>query len=176
MTRKLFTLLLAGLTCAGGLSACQSSNAADDSAAAAPQMAETTEMAEGNMMIAYEVVDGFSIPEPLTDQPGDPANGRSVAIHRQKGNCLACHVMPIPEQSFHGEIGPDLNGVGSRYDEGELRLRIVDAKVINPDTIMPAFYRVTGFHLVLADFEGQPMLTAQEVEDVVAYLQTLKDE
>ena len=138
--------------------------------------AETAQVAEGEMVVAYEVVDGISIPEPLTDQPGDPANGRSVAIHRQKGNCLACHVMPISEQSFHGEIGPDLNGVASRYDEGELRLRVVDPKVINPDTIMPAFYKVNGYHRVLAEFEGKPMLTAQEVEDVVAYLQTLTGE
>ncbi len=176
MTRKLFALLLTGLTCAGGLSACQSSDATADSAAAAPQAAAVPQTAEDDMVVAYEVVDGVTIPQALTDQPGDPINGRAVAIHRQKGNCLACHVMPIPEESFHGEIGPDLNGVGSRYDAGELRLRVVDPKVINPDTIMPAFYKVNGFHRVLADFEGKPMLTAQEVEDVVAYLQTLTEE
>jgi sulfur-oxidizing protein SoxX len=170
VTRKLFALILAGATGAGLMVGCQSPEAADESAPAARQMAEA------DMVVAYEVVDGTAIPQALTDIPGDPANGRSVAIDRKKGNCLACHAMPIPEQSFHGEVGPDLNGVGSRYSAGELRLRIVDPKVLNPDTIMPAFYKTNGLHRVLADFEGKPMLTAQEVEDVVAYLQTLKEE
>ena len=128
------------------------------------------------MVVAYEVVDDAAIPQALTDQPGDPENGRAVVIHRQKGNCLACHTMPIPEQSFHGEIGPDLSGVANRYNAGELRLRIVDPKVINPGTIMPAYYRTNGLHRVLEKFEGKTMLTAQEVEDVIAYLQTLKEE
>ena len=82
----------------------------------------------------------------------DPDNGREVAVNRKKGNCLACHVMPIPEQSFHGEIGPDLNGVASRYDAGELRLRLVDPKVVNPGTIMPSLVtraRMSGDSVVL---------------------------
>ena len=128
------------------------------------------------MVVAYEVVDGAAIPQALTDQAGDPAKGREVAINRKKGNCLACHIMPIPEQSFHGEIGPDLNGIAGRYNEGELRLRVVDAKVLNPDTIMPAYYRSDGFHRVLKDFQGKTLLSAQEVEDIIAYLQTLKEE
>jgi sulfur-oxidizing protein SoxX len=133
-------------------------------------------MAEAEKLVAYKVVDEISIPKALTDKPGDPENGRAVAINRKKGNCLACHVMPIPEQSFHGEIGPDLNGVASRYDEGELRLRVVDAKVLNADTIMPAYYRNEGFHRVLKDFQGKTLLSAQEIEDVVSYLLTLKEE
>jgi sulfur-oxidizing protein SoxX len=123
----------------------------------------------------YKVVD-YAIPKPLTGTPGDPANGRKVAINRKKGNCLACHQMPIPEQQFHGEISPDLSGVGSRYSEAELRLRVVDPKVLNEDTIMPAFYKNTGLHRVMKDFQGKTMLSAQEVEDVVAYLMTLKEE
>jgi sulfur-oxidizing protein SoxX len=83
--------------------------------------------------------------------------------------------MPVPEQPFHGEVGPDLTGVGSRYDTGELRLRIVNPKYANSDTIMPAFYRADGLHRVLKGFEGKSMLSAQEVEDVVAYLVTLKE-
>jgi sulfur-oxidizing protein SoxX len=125
-------------------------------------------------LVDYEVVDNWSIPEPLTDQPGDALNGREVAINRKKGNCLACHAMPVPEQAFHGEIGPPLDGVGSRYTAAELRLRIVNPKVINPDTSMPAFYRTEGLHLVMEDFQGKPILTAQEVEDVIAYLTTLQ--
>lgn len=122
----------------------------------------------------YTITDGISIDKSLTGKPGDPANGRKLAIHRKKGNCLACHKMPIPEQSFHGNIGPDLAGVGERYSEGEIRLRIVDPKVVNEDTIMPSFYRKTGFHRVLKGFEGKTVIAAQDVEDIVAYLMTLK--
>ena len=125
-------------------------------------------------MAKYEVVDDSSIPKSLTGKTGDPANGRKLAINRKKGNCLACHVMPIPEQQFHGNLGPSLVGVGERYDEGELRLRVVDAKVVNPDTTMPAFYRSSGLHRVLKKFQGKTILAAQDVEDIVAYLTTLK--
>ena len=125
--------------------------------------------------VKYAVKDSNSIPRSLTGQPGDPENGRKVSVDRKKGNCLACHAMPIPEQPFHGEVGPDLSGVGGRYDAGELRLRVVNPKFANPDTIMPAFHRTDGFHRVLKGFEGKPMLSAQEVEDVVAYLVTLRD-
>jgi sulfur-oxidizing protein SoxX len=126
--------------------------------------------------VKFTVNNGESIDAPLAGtKPGDPENGRKVAIHRKKGNCLACHVMPIPEQQFHGELGPDLNGVGSRYSAGEIRLRVVNPKYANPDTIMPAFYKADGLHRVLKGFEGKTMLSAQEVEDIVAYLVTLKE-
>ena len=117
----------------------------------------------------------MSIPESLTGKPGDPAKGRQVAINRKLGNCLACHKMPIPEQQFHGEVGPDLNGVGSRYKVGELRLRVVNSKILNEGTIMPAFYRSDGYHRVLKNFKGKTIISAQEVEDVIAYLVTLKE-
>lgn len=132
--------------------------------------------ASAETLVSYTVVDDFSIPESLTGTPGDAVKGREVAIDRRLGNCLACHVMPIPEQPFHGETGPDLAGVADRYTEGELRLRVVDSKAINPYTMMPAFYRVEGFYRVMERFSGKPILTAQEVEDVVAYLMTLKEE
>ena len=122
----------------------------------------------------YEVKDD-AIQASLTGKAGDAANGKKLAINRKKGNCLACHAMPIPEQAFHGNIGPDLKGVGSRYEAGELRLRVVDSKVVNEDTIMPAFYREVGLHRVLKKFKGKTVLAAQEVEDIVAYLTTLKD-
>lgn len=125
-------------------------------------------------LVKYTVNGGTSIPQSLTGKPGDPAAGREVAINRRQGNCLACHEMPIPEQPFHGEVGPDLNGVASRYTEGELRLRVVDPKAINPDTIMPSFYKADGFHRVMKNFQGKTVLTAQQVEDVIAYLMTLK--
>ena len=132
--------------------------------------------ASAETLITYTIVDDFSIPKSLTGTAGDPVKGREVAINRRLGNCLACHVMPIPEQPFHGETGPTLFGVADRYSEGELRLRVVDSKAINPYTMMPAFYRVEGFHRVAERFAGKPILTAQEVEDVVAYLMTLKEE
>jgi len=124
--------------------------------------------------VAFKVVDNQSIPQSLTGKPGDPVNGRKVAINRKQGNCLACHKMPIPEQQFHGEVGPDLASVGNSYSEGELRLRVVNPKIVNPDTFMPAFYRPYGLHRVAKNFQGKTILTAQQVEDVVAYLQTLK--
>ncbi len=124
-------------------------------------------------LVAYEVVEG-AIPASLTGVPGDPEAGKAAAVHRQKGNCLACHAMPIPDQPFHGEVGPDLSAVGSYLSEGELRLRLVDSKKINPETSMPGFYKVEGLHRVAEKFRGKPILTAQEVEDVVAYLLTLK--
>jgi sulfur-oxidizing protein SoxX len=129
---------------------------------------------EAKMLVKYEVMDESSIPKSLTGKPGDAKNGRKIAIHRKKGNCLACHKMPISEQPFHGQIGPDLKGVGERYTEGEIRLRVVDPKVVNADSIMPSFYRNDGFHRVLKKFQGKTVLSAQEVEDVVAYLMTLK--
>ena len=125
-------------------------------------------------LVPYKVMDGHSIAKSLTGKAGNAVEGRKVAINRKKGNCLACHKMPIPEQQFHGEIGPDLAGVGSRYKEGELRLRVVNPKVLNDDTIMPAFYRLDGLHEVHKNFKGKTVLSAQEVEDVVAYLLTLK--
>ncbi|MDP7053844.1 MAG: sulfur oxidation c-type cytochrome SoxX [Alphaproteobacteria bacterium] len=125
-------------------------------------------------LVKFEITKGESIAQSLTGQPGDPVKGRAVAIHRKKGNCLACHAMPAPEQQFHGNIGPDLTGVASRYSSGELRLRLVDATIINEDTIMPAFYRNVGLHRVLKKFKGKTVLSAQEVEDVLAYLLTLK--
>jgi len=131
--------------------------------------------ASAEEQIALNIVEGTSIPEPLSGEPGDPSRGREVSINRKLGNCLACHKMPIPEQPFHGEVGPDLSEVGSTYSEGELRLRVVDPKVLNSDTIMPAFYRSDELNRVMKQFQGKTVLTAQEVEDVVAYLLTLKE-
>ena len=124
--------------------------------------------------IDYKITDDSSIPASLTGKKGDPVNGRKVVIHRKKGNCLACHVMPIEEQPYHGQVGPNLIGVASRYEEGEIRLLIVNAKKINEDTIMPAFYKNEGFNRIRKKFRGKTILSAQEVEDVVAYLMTLK--
>ncbi len=130
--------------------------------------------AQAEELVKFEIVGGESIDKSRTGQPGDPANGRKLAIDRKLGNCLACHVLPIPEQPFHGDVGPDLSEAGGNLSEGEIRLRVVNSKVLNPDTIMPAFYRNDGFERVLKKFQGKTMLSAQQVEDVVAYMMTLK--
>lgn len=122
------------------------------------------------------IVEGM-VATPLTSEPGDAARGKAAFVGRKAGNCLACHLVTslLDEQQFHGEIGPPLDGVGSLYSPGELRAQIVNSKVANPMTIMPAFYRTAGLNRVPEKFGGT-ILTAQQVEDIVAYLGTLKDE
>lgn len=121
------------------------------------------------------VFDGGAVDQSLTGAPGDPAAGREVFINRKQGNCLACHVnSEITEQQFHGEVGPPLDGVAERWSEAELRGIVTNAKQMFPDTIMPAFYIDSGYDRPLKSFEGKPILTAQQAEDVVAYLMTLK--
>jgi len=120
----------------------------------------------------YTIVND-TIPASLTGVPGDPVAGKKLSIHRKKGNCLACHAMPIPEQQFHGEVGPDLSDVGSNLTEAEIRIRLVNPKIINPDTIMPAFHKVS-LNRVLKKFKGKTILGAQDIEDIIAYLMTLK--
>jgi sulfur-oxidizing protein SoxX len=124
-------------------------------------------------LVDYRMVNG-AIPEPLTDQPGDPERGRRIVLDREGGDCTICHAMPLPQRQFHGTVGPPLDGIGSRSTAAELRLRIVDPKLINPQTMMPAYYKVDGLHRVLDRYHGRPILSAQEVEDIVAYLLTLK--
>lgn len=112
----------------------------------------------------------------LTGVAGDVANGRKVFMNRKKGNCLACHVNDdMSEQSFHGEVGPELNGVGDRWETAELRGIVANAKMMFDGTIMPGFYKDAGFNRTLKKFAGKSILTAQEVEDVVAYISTLKE-
>lgn len=133
----------------------------------------TNAIAAEKMLVKY-VITKDAINKSLTGKPGNAASGRKLAINRKKGNCLACHVMPIPEQPFHGLIGPDLKGVAGRLTEGQVRLRIVDPKFFNRETIMPAFYKNTGFTRVLKKFKGKTMLSAAQIEDLVAYTMTLK--
>ena len=116
-----------------------------------------------------------SIPQSLTGQPGDVARGRAIVANRTVGLCLLCHSGPIPEERFQGNLAPSLAGAGGRWSAAQLRLRIVDGARLNPDTIMPPYYRTTGLQRVAKPFEGKTILTAEQVEDVVAYLATLKD-
>jgi sulfur-oxidizing protein SoxX len=123
---------------------------------------------------SYTVV-GDAIPESLTGTAGDPERGRSIVVNRQVGLCLLCHTGPYPEERFQGTLAPDLKGTGSRWSQGQLRLRIVDASRLNPDTIMPPYYRVQGLARVAPAFQGKTLLTAEQIEDVVAHLATLRD-
>ncbi|HYD68616.1 sulfur oxidation c-type cytochrome SoxX [Azospirillum sp.] len=118
---------------------------------------------------------GDAIPQSLTGAPGDPARGRAIVADRRRGLCLLCHSGPFPEERFQGDLAPDLAGAGARWTEGQLRLRIVDARRFNPDSIMPSFYRWDGLTRVAPAFQGKPVLSAEEVEDVVAFLATLRD-
>ena len=112
----------------------------------------------------------------LTGQAGNAEEGAKVFMNRKQGNCLACHMnADMAEQPFHGEVGPPLDGVADRWSEAELRGIVTNSKEMFPDTIMPAFYRDAGFARPLEKFEGKSILTAQQVEDVVAYLLTLKE-
>ena len=122
----------------------------------------------------YTIV-GDAIPEPLTGTRGEAGRGRSIVVNRQVGLCLLCHSGPYPDERFQGTLAPDLKGTGSRWSEGQLRLRIVDASRLNADTIMPPYYRIEGLVRVAPAFQGKPLLTAEQIEDVIAHLVTLRD-
>jgi len=119
-------------------------------------------------------VTGDAIAQSLTGAPGDAERGLKIVTNRQIGLCLLCHSGPYGDR-FQGTMAPDLSGAGSRWNEGQLRLRIVDASRFNPDTIMPPYYRIDGLNRVAPNFRGKTILTAEQIEDVVAYLMTLKD-
>ena len=115
-----------------------------------------------------------AIDQSLTGAKGDAARGRAIIANRQVGLCLLCHSGPFPEERFQGTIGPDLNGVASRLSEGQIRLRIVDPARTNPDSVMPAYFRTEGLTRVTPSLRGKPILSAEQIEDVVAFLATLK--
>jgi L-cysteine S-thiosulfotransferase len=114
------------------------------------------------------------MPAPLAGAQGDPVRGRAIVADRQVGLCLLCHSGPIPEERFQGDLAPSLAGAGARWSEGQLRLRIADPARVNPRTIMPSYYRTEGLDRVAPAFRGKTILSAQQIEDVVAYLATLK--
>ena len=132
------------------------------------------------MVLAGAVVVGDAMPEPLTPHPGDAARGRAIVTNRQVGLCLLCHSGPFPEERFQGTLAPSLAGAGSRWSEGQLRLRVADARKLNPQSIMPRYHpaadeRAESLHRVAPAWAGRPVLDAQQVEDVVAFLRTLRE-
>ena len=130
-------------------------------------------IARAETLQAFAVA-GDAIPQPLTGQRGNPQRGREVVVSRLLGNCLLCHSIPIPEERFQGNIGPSLSGVAGRLSEGQIRLRIVDESRLNPATVMPPYFRVEGLHRVMPAYSGKPVLTAEQVEDAVAFVLTLR--
>jgi sulfur-oxidizing protein SoxX len=127
----------------------------------------------GAELVRYKVV-GDAIPASLTGMQGDAARGRGIIASRTTGLCLLCHSGPFPEDRFQGNMAPYLAGAGARWSEGQLRLRLVDASQLNPNTIMPPFYRVDHLKRVPEAYRNKPVLTAAQIEDVIAYLVTLK--
>jgi len=116
---------------------------------------------------------GDEIPSSLTGAKGDPARGRAIVANRQVGLCLLCHSGPFPEERFQGNLAPDLRNA-DRLTEGQIRQRIVDSGKVNPQSIMPAYYKSEGLARVAPAFRGKTILTAEQIEDVVAYLSSLK--
>jgi len=129
--------------------------------------------AEAQTLPSYVVV-GDAIPASLTGVTGDAGRGRSLVVDRTS-TCILCHNGPFPEQRFQGDLAPNLSGSGSRWSEGQLRLRLVDASRLNAATIMPSYYRADGFNRVGPAWRGKPILSAEQIEDIVAYLTTLRE-
>jgi L-cysteine S-thiosulfotransferase len=123
---------------------------------------------------SYSVV-GDAIPDSLTGMPGDAARGRTLVPERTS-TCILCHSGPFPEARFQGDLAPNLAGAGARWSQGQLRLRLVDASRLNPATIMPSYYRVDGLDRVGPAWRGKPILSAEQIEDMVAYLASLREQ
>lgn len=129
--------------------------------------------AGGQQLRPYNIT-GDAILESLTGAPGDAARGRALVLERTS-TCILCHSGPFPEEKFQGDLAPSLSGSGSRWSEAQLRLRLVNASRLNPATIMPSYYRVEGLDRVAPAWRGKPILSAEQIEDIVAYLATLRE-
>lgn len=126
-------------------------------------------------LLSGALIVGDAMPAPLTSTPGDPRRGRAIVTSRQQGLCLLCHSGPFPEERFQGTLAPSLAGAGARWTEGQLRLRIFDTRRLNPDSLMPSYGRTEGLRRVGEAWRGKPVLEAQQIEDVVAFLRTLRE-
>lgn len=118
-------------------------------------------------------IDGDGIAAPLDGAVGNPDRGREVALDRTRGDCTICHLLPLPGRRFHGTVGPSLDAVGARLDAAQIRLRIAAPKRLNPHTVMPAYCTTGNRYRVAAGLVGRPILSAGEIEDLVAWLRTL---
>lgn len=133
----------------------------------------TPSAASAQTLRPYAVV-GNAIPEPLTPVRGDAERGRALIVERSS-TCVLCHSGPFPEQKFQGDLAPDLAGSGRRWSEGQLRLWLVDPSRLNAATIMPSYYRVDGLYRVGTLWRGKSILSAEQIEDIVAYLASLRE-
>jgi L-cysteine S-thiosulfotransferase len=124
-------------------------------------------------LISFQVI-GDGIPAAIGGIQGDADRGRALVVARQSANCVLCHAVPDPGVRFSGNVGPPLGGIARQLSVPQLRLRVIDNARIHPDTIMPSYYRIDGFDRVADAYRGKPILDAQQVEDVVAYLATLR--
>ena len=113
--------------------------------------------------------------QPLSAEPGDAQRGRAIVADRRVGLCLLCHSGPFPEERFQGDLAPSLAGAGSRNTAAELRQKLIDSRTVLPDSIMPPFYSAENLTRVGPQFAGKTILTAQQIEDVVAFLLTLRE-
>jgi len=129
--------------------------------------------ANAQALLPYDVV-GDAVPQSLTGHPGDAARGRALVLERSS-TCILCHSGPFPETRFQGDLAPSLAGTGNRWSQGQLRLRLVDASSLNATTIMPSFYRIDGLVRVGPAWRGKPILSAEQIEDMVTYLATLRE-
>jgi L-cysteine S-thiosulfotransferase len=129
--------------------------------------------ASADELVPYKIA-GDGIADSLTGSPGDAARGQALVLARTT-TCILCHSGPFPETRFQGDLAPDLTGAGNRWTASQLRLRLVDASRFNPETIMPSYYRTDGLVRVGRNFAGKPILSAAEIEDIVAFLATLRD-
>ena len=132
-----------------------------------------TATAEADALVAYTIV-GDGIPQLLTGRQGDAARGRALVLDRTS-TCILCHSGPFPEARFQGDLAPNLAGAGSRWSTSQLRLRLVDASRLNSATIIPSYYRVDGLVRVGRNWRDKPLLSAEQIEDIVAYLASLRD-
>ncbi len=128
----------------------------------------------GSAAVLPFTVVGDTIPAPLGNAAGDAARGRSLIVARDAANCVLCHAVTDPAVHYSGNVGPSLDGVAHRLTTAQLRLRIVDILRVNPDSIMPGYYRSGGLDRVAVPYRAKPILDAGQVEDIVAYLATLQ--
>jgi L-cysteine S-thiosulfotransferase len=134
----------------------------------------TLPCAAGSEGLRPYTITGDAIAESLTGAPGDAARGRQLIVERAN-TCILCHSGPFPEEKFQGDLAPSFAGAGSRWTIGQLRLRLVDASRFNASTIMPSYYRIEGLDRVAQSFRGKSILSAEQIEDIVAYLATLRE-
>ena len=137
-------------------------------------LANMSALAAESVLVPYRVESG-QIRAPLTTEPGDAARGKAAVLSRDGGNCFLCHTVPDAGDTPLGNIGPPLAGVGRRLSAAQMRLRLVDSTRLNNATVMPAYYRIKGLRGVAPAYAGKPLLSAQQIEDVIAYLLTLRN-